>query len=393
MNFLYLFPAFLVVGVPTRKRPKASYLVQTLRELIEGLDDNEKNEVVIVVLITDFDPYSILSVQNEILNAFLKEISSGLLQVIRAPKSFYPSLDKLPPLWRDKPDRIRWRSKQCLDYAFLFNYSKDLGQYYLQVEDDVSTVKGYLKEIKGFIVANQNRSWSMLEFGSRGFIGMMYRTSELGHLATFVKMYFWVFPIDILYRQFNDFHLYGNPDWLKYRPPLFLHVGVFSSLDGQVRNLEDIETSHRMYRDSSNPPAKVSSSIREHTNNSISAVYNTSHHGTFWGKTVRKGDFILIEFNYPLRISKLIVEAGGTKAPEDYFGGSRVLVSQRNGKGKCEDFILWQEFGETGQIKLESNEDKGKLCQCLRIEVTKIRKTKKGKPRWLAIREIAVWVL
>ncbi|XP_031550967.1 alpha-1,3-mannosyl-glycoprotein 4-beta-N-acetylglucosaminyltransferase A-like [Actinia tenebrosa] len=385
--------AFLVIGVPTKKRLKASYLVQTLRDLIGGLDDEEKNEVIIVVLITDFSPSSVQSVQRELFSAFPKEISSGLVRVIAAPRSFYPSLDKVQPLWGDKPERIRWRSKQCLDYAYLFNYSKDLGQYYLQVEDDVSTVKGYLKEIKGFIVANQNRSWSMLEFGARGFIGMMYRASDVGRLATFVKIYYWVFPIDILFRQFNDFHLYGNPDWLKYRPPLFLHVGAFSSLDGQVRKLEDIEVSHRMYKDSSNPPAKVSTSIRDFTKNYISAVYSTNLHGMFWGKTVKEGDFILIKFHSPVRISKLIVESGGTVAPEDYFGGSRVLYSQGNDKGQCENFILWQEFGEIGQVKLQSNEDNGTLCQCLKIEITKIRKDNKGRPRWLAIREIAVWVI
>jgi alpha-1,3-mannosylglycoprotein beta-1,4-N-acetylglucosaminyltransferase C len=253
----------------------------------------------------------------------------------------------------------------------------------------VSISKGYLKKMKSFISSNQHRKWSILEFGARGFIGMMYRTDDLGRLSAFVKMYHWVFPIDILFRHFNDFHLDGNPSWLRRQPPLFRHIGTFSSLHGQVRQLEDIEVTQRIYKDSSNPDANITTSILDHVQNStISAAYDTIHRGMFWGKNIKKGDYILVKFLKPVRVVKMIVESGGTLSPEDYFGGARISYSKRN----CEDYIVWQEFRDVGQLKIQNSNPKGTLCQCLKIEVTELRKDKQGNSRWLAIREIAVWL-
>lgn len=384
--------AFLIVGVPTIHRTKATYLTSTLKDLVDGLDESEKEEVIIVVLVADFDPTSILSVSDQITKDFPKELRSGLIRVIKAPNSFYPNLNKLPRLWGDKPERIRWRSKQSLDYAFLMKYCKELGQYYLQIEDDIATSKGYLKKIKGFITKYQERRWSILEFGARGFIGMLYRTSDLGHLSAFVKMYYWVYPVDLLFRQYNDFNLNGNPQWPRYRPPLFRHVGTFSSLDGQVRKLEDIRVGRRIYNDNDNPDADVTTSIRDRVRGGkISSAYDTVRHGMFWGKNVKKGDYVLIEFLQPLRVKKMIVESGGARAPEDYFGAAKILYSKQNDAGECDEFILWKEFYEMPQLKVESSEPKGTLCQCLKIEITGLRRDRKGNPRWLALREIAVW--
>lgn len=359
---------------------------------MDGLDEAEKDEVIIVVLAADFDPTSVIKVSDQISNDFPNELQSGLIQVVRAPNSFYPNLDKLPRLWGDKPERIRWRSKQCLDYAFLMKFCKELGQYYLQIEDDVTTSKGYLKKIKGFVTKHEERKWSILEFGARGFIGMLYRASDLGHLSAFIKMYYWVYPVDLLFRQYNDFNLNGNPQWPRYRPPLFRHIGTFSSLDGQVRKLEDIKVGRRIYNDNNNPDADVTTSIRDRVRGGkITSSYDTVRHRMFWGKNVKKGDYILIEFIRPQRVKKIIVESGGARAPEDYFGAAKILHSKQNGAGECDDFILWKEFQEMPQLKVESRESEGTLCQCLRIEVTGIRRDRKGNPRWLAIREIAVW--
>ncbi|KAK3711391.1 hypothetical protein QZH41_003530 [Actinostola sp. cb2023] len=77
--------------------------------------------------ICDVEQEAIQSVANEIKSEFPSELSSGLMRIINAPRSYYPSLENLPGLWKDKPKRVQWRSKQCLDYAFLFDYSKDLG--------------------------------------------------------------------------------------------------------------------------------------------------------------------------------------------------------------------------------------------------------------------------
>lgn len=385
--------AFLVVGVPSVKRDKANYLVQTLQELVNGLDESEKEEVLILVFATDFDPTSVLSIVEDVSRKFSNELDSGLIRVIKAPHSFYPKLNKLPQLYGDTPERVRWRSKQCLDYAFLFRYAKDLGRYYLQIEDDVSSSNGYLKKIKDFIKKHEERKWSILEFGARGFIGMMYRSSDLQRLSLFVKLYYWVSPIDLLFRQFNEFHLNGNPQWPRLRPPIFRHVGAFSSLDGQVRRLEDVKgAGRRLYKDSDNPDAKVTTSIRVSIRHSkIKSTYDTIYHGTFWGKNVKKDDNIIVHFANTTRVTKLVVESGGANAPEDYFGGAKIYHATENEDGECEDYYFWKEFLDIPQLKIISKDSQGIVCDCIKIEVSKLRRDRKGSVRWLLVREIAVW--
>ncbi|EDO49434.1 predicted protein [Nematostella vectensis] len=383
--------AFLVIGVPTVKRAKVSYLAQTIRDLVSGLDEDERNEVIIVVFITDFDTDAIRSVADDLNKKFPSELDSGLVRVIQAERSFYPSLSKVPKLWGDSPQRVHWRSKQCLDYAFLFKYCQDLGQYYMQIEDDVTTSKDYLKRIKETIAMNKRRKWSILEFGARGFIGMMYRAEDLGRLSRFVKMYHWVFPVDLLYRQFNDFHLYGNPQWARYKPPLVRHVGAFSSLDGQVRKLEDIKPGFRAYTDSDNPPARLTTSMLNTVHRTrITSPYDTRRHGIFWSRDVEKMDYVLIEFEQPARVRKVIIDSGSPNAPEDYFGGATLEYSAGDEIGECREFKTWKTFEDQPQLIVESEED-GVVCKCIKVVITDVRKDKHKKVRWLVIREIAVW--
>lgn len=49
----------VVIGVPTIKREQESYLPQTLQSLIEGLSDDERLDVIIVVLVAEVDFISI----------------------------------------------------------------------------------------------------------------------------------------------------------------------------------------------------------------------------------------------------------------------------------------------------------------------------------------------
>jgi alpha-1,3-mannosylglycoprotein beta-1,4-N-acetylglucosaminyltransferase A/B len=61
-------------------------------------------------------------------------LSEGLLLVIRAPDTeFLFETDHLKRTYNDSLQRVRWRSKQNLDYAALMEFSAQLSQYYLQV--------------------------------------------------------------------------------------------------------------------------------------------------------------------------------------------------------------------------------------------------------------------
>ena len=50
----------------------------------------------------------------------------------------------------DDPERVAWRSKQNLDYAFLMMYAHWRGHFYVQLEDDVLTKPGFFTTMKQF---------------------------------------------------------------------------------------------------------------------------------------------------------------------------------------------------------------------------------------------------
>jgi alpha-1,3-mannosylglycoprotein beta-1,4-N-acetylglucosaminyltransferase C len=56
-------------------------------------------------------------------------VTNGAIQVIEAPREFYPPLDNLQHTYNDSQLKRKWRSKQNVDYAFLWLYSKDLSTY------------------------------------------------------------------------------------------------------------------------------------------------------------------------------------------------------------------------------------------------------------------------
>ena len=56
---------------------------------------------------------------------------------------FPPNLEQIPPTLGDKPEQMRWRTKQNLDYAFAMlhvYFERPMTRYYVQLEDDVVTV-------------------------------------------------------------------------------------------------------------------------------------------------------------------------------------------------------------------------------------------------------------
>ena len=104
---------------------------------------------------------------------FGDSIRSGLLEIISPPPSFYPDLNELRVTLNDPIERIKWRTKQNLDYAFLMMYAQSRGTYYVQLEDDILTTHGYVTKMIKFAL-NKDASkvdWFLLDFCQLGFIG------------------------------------------------------------------------------------------------------------------------------------------------------------------------------------------------------------------------------
>ena len=58
-------------------------------------------------------------------------------------------------------DRVRWRSKQLLDFTFLMMYAMRRGTYYVQLEDDVITKRGFVSTMNQFALkmTAENKPW------------------------------------------------------------------------------------------------------------------------------------------------------------------------------------------------------------------------------------------
>ena len=125
---------------------------------------SEKKEIVIVIFVADQDQTFIQKVIDDTNQNFKHEVLNGVIQVVVPDKKFYPNMNNLPRMFGDKTERVKWRSKQCLDYSYLYYYSRNLSEYFVQLEDDIIAVDGYIAKMKEFMKKNENKKWSVLEF-------------------------------------------------------------------------------------------------------------------------------------------------------------------------------------------------------------------------------------
>lgn len=118
------------------------------------------------------------------------------MEVISPPASFYPDLNGLRVTLNDPMERVRWRTKQNLDYAFLMMYAQSRGVYYVQLEDDILTTPDYVSKMMRFALDKEASKvdWFLLDFCQLGFIGTGYFYSGL-------------LPIHIQYRSHIAFSL------------------------------------------------------------------------------------------------------------------------------------------------------------------------------------------
>lgn len=366
----------------------------SLSDLVKNLTPTEKSEVVIVVFVADFSQSYRQKVSEDVKMTYPKEVNEGMLQIIVAPREFYPNMETLPPLYGDKPDRVQWRSKQALDYSFLYFYCANISKYYIQLEDDVLVEPGYLQSLKDFIEI-QDPGWSTLEFGATGFIGMMYRGEHLFNLARFSRHLFWTMPIDWIFRVYNEIFLNGNSDRYKRTPPIFKHIGVFSSLEGQTRGLEDFANSSdkdeiliRKFQIGPNPPANVTTSIAEYVlPNSIDHAYNLR--GFYWGKAVQIGDSIDIVLINAVKLSRIVFASGSTTYPQDSFKDTELLVGTES-HGGCTDFKSVKSFVDISVVDVTFGSELDYPVKCIRLQIRAARGASNGIINWLLITEIAV---
>uniref|UniRef100_A0A8D2IVD3 Alpha-1,3-mannosyl-glycoprotein 4-beta-N-acetylglucosaminyltransferase B n=1 Tax=Varanus komodoensis TaxID=61221 RepID=A0A8D2IVD3_VARKO len=289
----------IVMGIPSVKREVHSYLTDTLNSLISELNQQEKEDSVIVVMIAETDA----------------QYTTGVAENIKS----------------------LWRTKQNLDYCFLMMYAQSKGIYYVQLEDDIVAKPNYLSTMKNFALQQPSEEWMILEFSQLGFIGKMFKSLDLSLIVEFILMFYKDKPIDWLLDHILWVKV-CNPEKdakhcdrqkanlrIRFKPSLFQHVGTHSSLAGKIQKLKDKDFGKQALRkEHVNPPAEVSTSLKTYQHFSLEKAY--LREDFFWAFTPTAGDFIRFRFFKPLRIERFFFRSGNIEHPEDKLFNTTVEV-------------------------------------------------------------------
>ncbi|NWV09077.1 MGT4B acetylglucosaminyltransferase, partial [Ptilonorhynchus violaceus] len=325
----------LVMGIPTVKREKENYLIDTLHSLLYELSEEQKKDCIIIIFIAEVTPAGGYGSADS-LHSFPREVQSGVLEVISPPASYYPDLSNLKKTLGDSEDRVRWRTKQNLDYSFLMLYAQPKGTFYLQLEDDIIAKPDYIERMKSF-AAQQSQDWVILEFSQLGFIGKLFKSEDLPLIVEFFLMFHKDKPIDWLIDHLlwvkvcnpekDATHCEKEKSKLRIRakPSLFQHMGVHSSLAGKIQNLKDKDFGKNLlHRTHSNPPAKVDTSLRIYQQYTLEKVYKGQD--CFWASAPVAGDYIRFTFLNPLKVEKYLFRSGNMEHPGDKLFNTTVEV-------------------------------------------------------------------
>ena len=243
----------MVIGIPTVKREVQSYLVSTLESIFNNMNAKEISDTLVIILISETNLDFVHQVLAEIQTKHSHHLESGALEVISPPSEFYPNMTALRETLGDKMDRVVWRSKQVLDFSFLMMYGQGRGTFYVQLEDDIITKKGFISTMKNFAQKQEetNQDWFVLDFCSLGYIGKLFRSSDLLWIVQFFLMFYNDKPVDWLLvdimktkvcgldHDHNHCKLEVDKLWIHYTPSLFQHMGTHSSLKGKKQKLKD----------------------------------------------------------------------------------------------------------------------------------------------------------
>ncbi|VDD95057.1 unnamed protein product [Enterobius vermicularis] len=365
----------VVIAIPTVERKGASYLLRTLQSIFFGLSKNSGYKVLVVVMIGAENGNS-SDVQNQISslsNQFSEYFSAGILHVIVPPKHWYPDdIRSIEPTLGDSPERMFWRTKQNLDYLYLMLFCEPLGNYYLQLEDDIITKAGFISTIMDKVRMQKSGPWFLIEFSSFGFIGKLFRSKDLRYLAQYIALLYRYKPVDwILDTIFYDRYCqpFEHPKncskaFRKYRvrgQTLFQHVGLTSSLDGKVQKLKEKTFKETMsFIPHHNPAANISSNIPHYLTYSFERFYNGL------------SPFCL----------GVLLRSGNAEHPDDVFDNTTIISWQ---SGEDDGVKRSFNFGDSGIAR--TTFDTSRKLKSITVGVTSAHN------HWVILSELSIRVL
>ncbi|XP_043932596.1 alpha-1,3-mannosyl-glycoprotein 4-beta-N-acetylglucosaminyltransferase C-like [Protopterus annectens] len=373
---------YLTIGLSSVKRQRGNYLQETLKSIFKQSTNEELKDMVVVVHLADFDVEWNSRTAQEISSKFVHYIISGHLLIIHAPEKNYPPLTGLKRNFNDPPNRVTFRSKQNIDYAFLLNFCASLSDYYIMIEDDVYCAKSFFTAIKKAVASREGSYWVTLEFSKLGYIGKLYHSRELPRLAQFLFLFYQEMPCDWLLTHFRS--LLTQNEVIRFRPSLFQHNGYYSSFQGTANKLKDDDFEGDSVDFPDNPPADIHTSITVFEQYAPHKAYSNVD-GYFWGKSPRVNNHFTVMFIKPVNISHINIRTGTQERPNDILHSGKVEIGTKMTNKMCGDYISIGDLAR-GQFDQSGIEHLIKSpAECIRILVTNDQK------EWVIIKSINVW--
>ncbi|XP_067903056.1 alpha-1,3-mannosyl-glycoprotein 4-beta-N-acetylglucosaminyltransferase C-like isoform X2 [Heterodontus francisci] len=394
LNVSYLYLAgtvpksrkYLSIGISSVRRVRGNYLMDTLRSIFEKSSLEELEQMVVIIYLAEFDVSWSLKTAVEVKDKFASHISAGHLLLIRCPKHIYPTLEGLKRNYNDAQERVQFRSKQNVDYAFLVNFCSDLSDYYLMLEDDVLSAQNFLSSMKKFIDSTKSSSWTTLTFSKLGYIGKLYHSADLPKLARFLLMFYDEMPCDWLLALFH--RAKAQPNEMRFKPSLFQHIGTYSSFKGTHNHLKDDEFREFTGSLPDNPPASVLTDIPVYDQHLPSKAYGFGA-GQFWGKSPKKGNYFLLVFEHPVKIIKICIWTGSPEHKGDILRSGILQVGRDKGPENNQNCKSYSQLGtfNTGKFEMENVTTRtSEPIECVRVLVTE------DQIDWLIISEVNIWI-
>lgn len=345
---------------------KKDYVLTTIGEMLgmngeTSLSDDERKMVVIVAHLADFNEEWVASVAETLRTKYSDLVDKGHFHALHAPQELYPPLQICPPLctWHDDPVRVKWRSKQNIDYAFLMHYAIPLAPFYLQIEDDLGFASNWINKMHRYRLdkfpptfRNADRvPWRLLDFSELGFIGKLFQSDVLVTMAQVLVLFYDQIPCDLL---LNDWmiamHQKKRIDYWKNSKSLFRHEGVFRSLGG-YQPLQEKKFGKSLW---DNPAATMGTNMQIVPTYTGQWVYFSggdpqkrndkcdytksqahknvkSHRCWFWGAQVKAEDYFEMVFTSSdgVHLKGILYEHGHPFHPKDlfYHGMMRVAAA------------------------------------------------------------------
>ncbi|CAH1647351.1 unnamed protein product [Spodoptera littoralis] len=350
----------IVVGVPTVKRDKESYLMVTLTHLVTELTPADVNNTLIVVMVGETELDYVLQIARQIETMFPTQVGNGLIEVISPRDSYYPDFDKLPDTLGDSHKRVKWRSKQNLDTIFLMAYAQSKGTFYLMVEDDIIAKKNYIQIIKKFIATTtvSNPNWIFIEFCHIGNIGKLFRSAELMKFINYAQIFYNNLPIDWLLESYLADRVCNLEKTAKkcaaakdkirpkFKPSLFQHIGIYSSLKGKIHKSGNVKSgvAPKFFPHTDNPPLRtIKTDITEHSAHSLQKAY--AGQTFFWGQRPKKGNFVEFWFERPIVMTHYVFRSGNPDHVQDLFYNTTLEVLAARNRSNFTVIGTFDEFG------------------------------------------------